>query len=180
MIHLVTLNYAAIFLGGSRSLATATAPGSTRPLLSDRGPLGIAVGGLLGMLERRCHRYLIGDADGADAWFDAYVAARWSTPACIFHSGERPRRNPLNRETERVPPMAGDRTQHSRKDTAMALYCDAAVMIWDGSSQGTLENVENVVRLCKPCFVYSTVTDRMSIVLEPDGVGRLVRSEGRR
>lgn len=42
------------------------------------------------------------------------------------------------------------------RNKQMAVYADAAVVLWDGESRGTRNMIENMIRLKKPYFVGRT------------------------
>lgn len=42
------------------------------------------------------------------------------------------------------------------RNKQMALYADAAIVIWDGESRGTRNMIENMVRMKKPYFIGMT------------------------
>ena len=44
------------------------------------------------------------------------------------------------------------------RNVEMAEYCHAAIIIWDGSSKGTFNMIDNIRRLKKPLFLTSVKT----------------------
>ena len=44
------------------------------------------------------------------------------------------------------------------RNAEMAEYCHAAIIIWDGSSKGTFNMIDNIRRLKKPLFLTSVKT----------------------
>lgn len=99
---------------------------------------------------------VIGDADGADAACQAYLAGKGYGKVTVYCVGHRCRNNagkwPL-REVEASPGARGFEF-YAVKDRAMATVATHGLMLWDGKSKGTLANIENLTRDQKPVVVF--------------------------
>lgn len=111
---------------------------------------------LLGRLDLIIDRempVLLGDAPGADAAVQRYLAGRHVRNVTIFCSGAAPRHNiggwPIR--TVRADAPRGTRAWHMAKDCEMAHRADTGLVIWDGSSPGSLANIERLSN--RGCYV---------------------------
>jgi len=99
---------------------------------------------------------LVGDANGADKAVQTYLAAK-AYPHVLVHCMERHCRNNVgNWPTREVAAPKGARgfEFYSVKDRLMADVADYGLMLWDGKSKGTINNVVNLSRDGKPVVVY--------------------------
>lgn len=102
------------------------------------------------------HHVVVGDANGVDKAVQAYLASKAYRQVVVYCSGDEARNNvgswPLH-------PVAAygqrrDRRFYSMKDRAMAEHATHGLMIWDGDSIGTLQNVLRMVKRGKPVVLY--------------------------
>jgi hypothetical protein len=99
---------------------------------------------------------LVGDANGADKAVQSYLAEK-AYPHVLVHCMERPCRNNVGHwPTREVPAPKGARGSdfYSTKDRVMADTAEYGLMVWDGKSKGTINNVVNLCRDGKPVVVY--------------------------
>lgn len=99
---------------------------------------------------------LVGDANGADKAVQRYLADR-SYPNVLVHCMKDHCRNNLgNWPTREVDAPRGARgfDYYFLKDRAMAEAAEYGLMLWDGKSKGTVNNVVNLSREGKPVVVY--------------------------
>lgn len=129
-----------VFFGGSRKLGRLNEQVRTRAekMMSE----GLQV--------------LVGDANGADKAIQKFFADRQYSHVLVFFSGESPRNNVGNWQTV---PVKVDRTKrdfkfHTAKDLAMCEGADYGFMMWDGESQGTVNNILNLLERGKKVVVY--------------------------
>ena len=91
---------------------------------------------------------VIGDARGADAAVQRFLADRGVRHVTVFCGGIVPRHNsgdwPIRQVRADAP--AGTRAFHSAKDCEMGRLAGAGFVIWDGASQGSHANI---ARLCE-------------------------------
>ena len=97
---------------------------------------------------------LVGDCYGVDAAVQMYLDSKGYRNVTIYCSGETPRNNfvagaKVRSCAEAAKGLTG-REFHYVKDIQMANDCDQAIMIWDGKSNGTGENIRRVKEMGKP------------------------------
>lgn len=97
---------------------------------------------------------LVGDCYGVDAVVQKYLDSKGYSNVTIYCSSETPRNNFVTRAkvcscAEAAKGLAGS-AFHYVKDIQMAQDCDTALMIWDGKSKGTGENIRRVKEMGKP------------------------------
>ena len=103
---------------------------------------------------------LVGDANGADKAVQRYLADK-AYPNVLVHCMEKHCRNNVgNWPTREVPAPRGARgfDFYSVKDHAMADAAEYGLMLWDGKSKGTVNNVVNLFRHHKAVVVYVAPT----------------------
>ena len=128
-----------IFIGGSRAVS------KLNELIQSR----------LDEFIRRGDSILIGDANGADKAVQQHFAERrypnvevFCMKTCRNNIGSWPIRN--------IPPSNNrkDFSYYAAKDIVMAKEAGCGVMLWDGKSKGTLQNVLNLMAAGKKALVY--------------------------
>lgn len=129
-----------VFVGGSRKIIRIGADVKQR---IDR----MIEGGLI---------VLVGDANGADKAIQTYLHEREYRNVRVFCTGDDCRNNVGRWPIQRVTPphRARDFAFFTAKDAAMAEEADAALMLWDGVSNGTLVNVARMTARGKPAVIY--------------------------
>lgn len=98
--------------------------------------------------------FLVGDCYGVDAAVQKYLDSKGYSNATIYCSGATPRNNyapsaKICSCAENTVGLTGG-AFHYAKDIQMAHDCDLAIMIWDGKSKGTSENIRRIKELKKP------------------------------
>ena len=97
---------------------------------------------------------LIGDCYGVDAVVQKYLEAKEFNNVTVYCSGVTPRNNFTSSAKIHSCAVAAKgltRTAfHYVKDIQMANDCDQALMIWDGKSKGTAENLKRIKEMGKP------------------------------
>ncbi|MEE8575156.1 MAG: hypothetical protein V3T30_07065 [Thermodesulfobacteriota bacterium] len=103
---------------------------------------------------------LIGDANGADKAMQKHFAESHYQNVIVFCSGNRCRNNIGNWETRniQVPSSVKGFDFYTVKDKAMSDEADYGFMLWDGISNGTLNNILNLVERDKKVVVYFSLT----------------------
>jgi hypothetical protein len=129
-----------VFIGGSRRLTRLS------PSIKERTAKIIDEG----------LQVLVGDASGADKAIQKFYAEERYPNVVVFHSGTLCRNNLGNWPTR---PVKVDRTQrdflfYAAKDLVMSEEADYGLMLWDGESQGTVNNVLNLLERGKKVVVY--------------------------
>lgn len=98
--------------------------------------------------------FLIGDCYGVDAVVQKYLDSKGYSNVTIYCSGETPRNNFVTRAKVRSCAKAAKGLTRSAfhyvKDIQMTLDCDQALMVWNGKSKGTAENIRRIKEMGKP------------------------------
>ena len=158
-----------VFIGGSRAVSRLN-----DTILSKLDEL----------ISREC-LILVGDANGADKAVQQHFAKRgyehvlvYCMTACRNNIGNWPT------NSVKSPSSRRDFGYYAAKDTAMATDAKCGIMLWDGKSKGTLNNIQALLRAGKRTLVYLAadrafhiiVTDAdLDVLLErcdPDAVQR--------
>ena len=97
---------------------------------------------------------LIGDCYGIDAIVQKYIETKGFDNVTVYCSGVTPRNiftsfAKIHFCTETAKGLTGS-DFHYAKDIQMANNCDQALMIWDGKSKGTAENLKRIKEMGKP------------------------------
>jgi hypothetical protein len=138
-----------IFIGGSRAVP------KLNEVIRDR----------LNDFIRRGASILVGDANGADKAVQRYFAGRQYPNVEVFCMQEC--RNNIGSWPIRsiVPPNnRKDFSYYAAKDIAMAQEAGCGVMLWDGKSKGTLQNILNLMASGKRTLVYLAPSKDFHIV----------------
>jgi PDZ domain-containing secreted protein len=99
---------------------------------------------------------LIGDAFGVDKLVQQYLFERNYQFVTVYFSGAKVRNNIGGWQTKQISNdnnLTG-KSMYQLKDVAMAQDADCGLMIWDGKSQGTKFNIENMTKLGKEISVF--------------------------
>ena len=128
-----------VFIGGSRAVSRLSA------VIRDR---------LDDVMKKGC-TVLIGDANGADKAVQQYFADRHYQNVVVFcmencrnNRGQWPKRG------VEPPPGSTGFSYYSAKDLVMSQEAGCGLMLWDGKSKGTLQNMLRLVGAGKPTLVY--------------------------
>lgn len=129
-----------VFLSGSRSINTL------HSLVQQR---------LINIITQG-FRVVVGDADGVDRAFQQFLYAESYLPVTIFCAGEDCRNNVGSWPEKHVsvPANVRGRAFYTVKDKALAQEADYGFVVWDGTSKGSLANIEEVKRLGKKSLVF--------------------------
>ena len=131
---------------------------------------------------------LIGDANGADEEVQMFLRGEGYRNVVVYCMGDKCRNNE-GKWKERAIPSKGTRKNFSyfaQKDKVMSQDADYGLMLWDGKSKGTLNNVLNMLKEGKPSLVcfsifdkdVDTVNDGMKEIKSADDVEELVAKCG--
>ena len=86
---------------------------------------------------------LVGGANGVDSLIQRYLMNKNYANVCVYFVGAKPRNNIGNWQSKNI--KSGNeqgRAFFTLKDAAMANEADYGLMVWDGKSKGTKNNVE--------------------------------------
>ncbi len=98
----------------------------------------------------------VGDANGADKAMQTYLADRQYRNVQVFCSGKDCRNNIGSWETREINTDRAEKDFqfYAAKDTVMSEEADSGLMLWDGKSKGTLNNILNLLEQGKQVAVY--------------------------
>jgi hypothetical protein len=133
-----------LFISGSKSIS----------ILSDE------VKSLLDTFIATDAEILVGDCYGVDAAVQKYLESKGYCNVTIYCSGETSRNNfapsaKVRSCAEAAKGLTGSTFQYV-KDMQMTQDSDQALMVWDGKSKGTGENIRRIKELKKP---YRIITE---------------------
>ena len=98
---------------------------------------------------------LVGDANGVDADVQEYLMSSYYGLVTVYACNGKARNNIGSWEVKTINVPAGlhGRKYYEQKDIAMTNDCDFGLMIWDGKSKGTLNNIKRLIDAGKQCYV---------------------------
>jgi hypothetical protein len=119
---------------------------------------------------------LVGDANGADKAVQRYFADRSYQNVLVHCMKDHCRNNVGNWPTCQVVAPRGAKgfDYYSLKDRAMAEAAEYGLMLWDGKSKGTVNNVVNLSRDHKPVVVYVAPTRQFRTIKSFDDLKDLL------
>lgn len=122
-------------------------------------------------------RVVVGDANGADKAFQSYLAERVYRNVTVFCSEGRCRNNLGNWgvESVSVPPGKAGRDFYTIKDIAMADSADCGLVLWDGESIGTINNILELLERDKLAVVYFSPEQQFTTLKSADDLRRLLQ-----
>lgn len=128
-----------VFIGGSRTISRLNE--TLRKQLDD-------------FIAKKCVIY-VGDANGADKAVQQHFASRGYAKVVVYCM-DRCRNNLGAWPTKQIqrPGAAKDFAYYAAKDLAMAQDAQCGMMLWDGESKGTLNNIQNLLQAGKKVLVY--------------------------
>jgi hypothetical protein len=131
---------ATVFLSGSRKISR----------------LNDLIRGRIKDMTEQGFRIVVGDANGADRALQGYLADTHYRDVVVFCAGSACRNN-LGSWTVKnvaVPGKGARREFYTEKDKAMANEADFGFVLWDGKSVGSVNNIFELLKRCKPVVVY--------------------------
>ena len=133
-----------VFISGSKSISKL--PEEVKSSLDEHIALGT--------------EFLVGDCYGVDVAVQKYLETKGYRNVTIYCSGETPRNNfAPSAKVRSCAEAAKGLTRsafHYVKDIQMTQDCDQALVVWDGKSKGTAENIRRIKELKKP---YRIITE---------------------
>lgn len=98
---------------------------------------------------------LIGDAKGIDLVVQKYLFKKKYENVQVYYAGDNIRHNVGDWETKEILAKNNEkgRDLYTLKDVEMAKESDYGLMVWDGESKGTLNNIQLMNKLNKKFFV---------------------------
>lgn len=98
---------------------------------------------------------LVGDASGVDKDVQTYLDASYYGNVTVYACNGKARNNVGGWKVKAIDVPTGlyGREYYEQKDVAMTNDCDFGLMIWDGKSKGTLNNIKRLIEAGKQCYV---------------------------
>jgi len=114
---------------------------------------------------------LVGDADGVDTEIQKFCKKHNYNNVIIFASNGKARNNVGNFTVQNIAVEKGiySKAFFEQKDIAMVNQADYGLVIWDGKSKGSLNQLHRMVRQNKPCRVY-LVEHKHWVTIESENV----------
>ena len=125
---------------------------------------------------------LVGDAAGVDKAVQGYLADR-AYRNVVVHCMDRSCRNNVGHwPARRVAAPSGTRGfyYYSTKDRVMADAAEYGLMLWDGKSKGTINNVVNLLHRQRPVVVYVPPTKDFDTVRTIEDLVRVLAKGDRK
>lgn len=150
-----------VFIAGSRKISSLPAEIETR---------------LRSIIEKG-FEVVIGDADGADAACQSYLADRGYAQVTVYCAGQKARNNAGKWPLRKVDAAPGARgfDFYAVKDRAMAKVATHGLMLWDGKSKGTLANIVNLTRDQKPVVVFISTSKAIHTLRNESELSELLK-----
>lgn len=154
-----------LFISGSRSITTLTA------MLRET----------LDKVMSQSPTVMIGDADGADALVQNYLADKGYRNVIVCHSGYRLRNCIGDWPTQLVESTArpGTREFYTAKDVVMADAATIGLALWDGMSRGALRNMIHMGGQEKAVAVFLTQPDSLELAESRGDLQKIIRAWSR-
>lgn len=129
-----------VFIGGSRAIS------KLNDVIREQ---------LDNLITKNCAIF-IGDANGTDKAVQKYFAQKRYPNVTVFYMADHCRNNVGDWSTRPIaaPAKAKGFEYYAVKDAAMAQEAKCGLMLWDGESRGTLNNVLNLLGHGKKVMVY--------------------------
>jgi len=107
-------------------------------------------------IKRNNYTVLVGDANGVDKAVQSYFNNVFYYNVIVYSVNGKPRNNVGNWDTKNIVlnQKKKDFSYYTAKDKEMAKDADFGLMIWNGKSRGTLNNIINLSRLNKKTLLY--------------------------
>lgn len=121
---------------------------------------------------------LVGDANGIDKAIQKYYDERKYQNVIVYAAGEQVRNNIGNWNTTKVKATNGIKgfDFYALKDKQMAIDADYGLMIWNGKSKGTFNNIINLVKLNKIVLLYLIPNKKFYKIQNMNDIENLVRT----
>ncbi len=130
------------------------------------------------LIAKNC-AYFIGDANGADRAVQQHLAEQNYRHVKVFCT-ERCRNNVGNWTVRAIEPphRKRDFEYYAAKDRVMAREARCGLMLWDGKSRGTLENILNLLDCQKRVRIYLARSKEFYTVSSEDELRDLTNRVG--
>jgi len=121
---------------------------------------------------------LVGDADGIDAEIQKLCKSQNYNFITVYTINSKPRNNFGNFNVKNI---ATNNSIHYKdafvqKDIAMTNESDYGIVIWDGESKGSYENIVRLIRQNKLCMVYVMKNKKWHIIENASDIKKITNT----
>lgn len=122
------------------------------------------------------YEIFIGDCYGVDSLVQEFLCALKYKNVTVFASDGAARNNKGNWKVRNIKVMSAVSgfDFYKQKDIAMANESDCGIMVWDGKSRGTLNNIINLVFKNKPVLLYFVSENKAVTIKNKHDLNNLV------
>lgn len=119
---------------------------------------------------------LIGDANGIDKAIQYYFNDNEYKNVLIYASQGKARNNIGNWKIKNVivPPNVKGFNFYAAKDIQMAKDADFGLMLWNGKSKGTLNNIINLIKYNKKVIIYFIPAKKFYLIDSKDKLNKFI------
>ena len=123
-------------------------------------------------------RIFVGDASGADKAMQGYLAEIDYEKVTVFCAGSTCRNNVGDWPTKKIEVSSKlkGRDFYTQKDKEMAAVADYGLVLWDGKSAGSINNVFELLKRRKPVVVYLSQKKEFKKISTSQDVKNLLRN----
>lgn len=128
------------------------------------------------IIEQEFH-IIVGDANGADKAMQSYLADEQYQNVSIFCSGQTCRNNVGSWPSEMISVNSKlkGRAFYTQKDNAMAAKADFGLVLWDGKSEGSINNTLELLKNGKKSVVYFSPKKKFFKIKTPEDAYNLLQ-----
>ena len=147
-----------IFLGGSNTIEH----------------LPPKVVGYLECFMNKNANFMVGDCHGTDLAIQIYLQAKRYRNVTVYCSGDSCRWNIGGWNEKHVTADGFEGYEFYRqKDIAMIEECNGAILLWDGETRGTKNNIHALKQRGVPIFIYHSEVNKMKVTRRRVNNGRI-------
>lgn len=120
---------------------------------------------------------VIGDANGADKAMQSYIYDCNYTNVFVFFAGDTYRNNIGLWETKQIIPKTKitGKALYTERDKAMAKQADFGFALWDGKSEGTINNILELLKQNKKSVLYLSSNKEFFNIKTPEDFISLIK-----
>ena len=127
------------------------------------------------VVAKRLH-VVVGDANGADKAMQTYLADKRYSAVTVYCANGQCRNNIGQWDVKAVsvaPGLTG-RDFYTQKDVAMAEDADYGLVLWDGKSVGSINNILELAKRGKKVVVYLSIDQQFITLKVPADVSAMI------
>ena len=113
---------------------------------------------IIRLAESKKCKFLVGDCDGVDSLVQKLLYDIHYKDVTVYASGRVPRNFYGSIYWEKklldYPKIHDLRKYYEQKDIVMSTDCDTAIVLWDGNSRGTKNNIDRIRSMGKEVLIF--------------------------